>query len=184
MLRATIPYSRAAALLRRGRLLALLMAGLASGAHAASFSDVFPGARSMGMGQAYTSVADDLSAMWVNPGGLAGTDFTAIGGSVGRMFGDHGPLAFYAANYARPFPLREESVVGSGYFALRESAGSRNKGGDRDSFYLHYSEPVKLPQLYLTRPLKAGANLKVVAIDGGSKGAKTTLGLDAGVLAE
>ncbi len=159
--------------------LGLLLFGLAAPAFATSFSDVFPGAKPMGMGMAYTAVADDMSAMWFNPGGLAGSDFTQMSLSAGRMFSPRGPLAFYAANYARPFPLRQDSVIGAGYFLLREA-----NGGDRDQFVLHYSEPVKLPQLYLTRPLKAGANFKILQIDGGTKGKKSAVAVDAGVVAE
>lgn len=143
------------------------------------FNDVIPGPKAMGMGTAYTAIADDPYAMFYNPGGLAGTDFTQLAGTAGRMFSPVGPLAFYGMAYARPFPLREDSVVGAGYLHLREA-----NGGDKDAFALHYSEPVKLPQLYLTRPLKVGANVKIVSLDGGSKGKKFGLGLDAGAVAE
>lgn len=157
----------------------LLSAWLAGDARATIFSDVLPGAKPMGMGMAYSAIADDPYALYFNPGGLAGTDFAQLGVTTGRMFSPIGPMSFTAAAYSRPFPLREESVVGSGYMHLRESGG-----GDKDEFLLHYSEPVKLPQLYLTRPLKAGANVKIVSIDGGKKGKKAGLGLDAGVVAE
>ncbi len=133
----------------------------------------------MGMGMAYTAVGDDPSAMYFNPGGLAGSDLTEFGGSVGRMYSPVGPLSFVTATYIRPLPLRPNSVVGASFMTLRE-----NNGGDKDQFLLHYSEPMKLPQLQLTRPAKLGANLKFINLDGGTKGEKFGLGLDLGAVLE
>lgn len=186
---------------------ALLLVFPAAPSFAVEFSDILPGAKAMGLGMAHTAIADDPYAMLFNPGGLAGTDFTSLSGSVGRMQSPVGPLSFYSMVYSRPLPLREDSVVGVSYFQLRESRTDRVRtanrsvavgtttvnvtdttllppGGDKDQFVLHYSEPVKLPQLYLTKPLKVGANVKIVSVDGGSKGKKIGLGLDAGALAE
>ena len=132
----------------------------------------------MSMG-AFTAVADDANAMFWNPGGLAGADFSAMSMNVGRMFSPVGPLGFVSGTYTRPFPLREASDVGVGFFVLNQAGGA-----SKTDIALHYSEAVPLPQFYLTRPLKAGANLKVISVDGGTKGKKNTLGLDAGAVAE
>ena len=160
-------------------LLALLLAAWPAGpAGAVIFNDILPGARPMSMG-AFTAVADDANAMFWNPGGLAGTDFTATSLSMGRMFSPIGPLGFVAGTYSRPFPLREASDVGAGFLSLSEAGGA-----SKDAFILHYSEAVPLPQFYLTRPLKAGVNAKIISTKGGAKGAKSTLGVDAGAVAE
>ena len=37
----------------------------------ASFLNIAPGARAIGMGSAFAAVADDVSAVYWNPGGLA-----------------------------------------------------------------------------------------------------------------
>ncbi|MBI4425241.1 MAG: hypothetical protein HY554_16040 [Elusimicrobia bacterium] len=162
------------------RILALLLTALLTRpANGAIFNDVVPGAKPMGMGMAYTAVADDPYAIFYNPGGLAGSDFPALSMTVGRMFSPVGPLGYTAASYTRPFPLRQDGVVGAAFLTLREGGG-----GAKDQFTFHYSEPVALPQLYLAKPLKVGVNAKIVSIDGGSKGAKRTLGADGGVLVE
>lgn len=51
--------------------LAALLAAPAMGAETAAFLRVQPGARPMGMGEAFTAVADDLNSMTTNPAGLA-----------------------------------------------------------------------------------------------------------------
>src|SRR6185312_10499950 len=41
------------------------------GTSGAAFLEIAPGARPVGMGQAYTGVADDIDAIYWNPAGLA-----------------------------------------------------------------------------------------------------------------
>ncbi|MCX5788780.1 MAG: hypothetical protein NTX64_09800 [Elusimicrobia bacterium] len=104
--------------------LALLLAAWSAGpARAVIFNDILPGARPMSMG-AFTAVADDANAMFWNPGGLAGTDFSAMSMNVGRMFSPVGPLGFVSGTYTRPFPLREASDVGVGFFVLNQAGGA------------------------------------------------------------
>ena len=51
--------------------LLLLLASPALGAETAAFLDIGPGARAIGLGGAYTALADDSDAMYWNPAGLA-----------------------------------------------------------------------------------------------------------------
>ncbi|MBI4386107.1 MAG: hypothetical protein HY551_01870 [Elusimicrobia bacterium] len=149
---------------------------LNSVARAANFSDVLPGARPMGMGMAYTAISDEPFGLFYNPAGAAGGDFTQLGAALGRMFSPVGPLSTFALAYTRPFTLRANSNVGAGFFNQRQ-----NNAGDRDVFLMHYSEAFRLPELALVRPLKAGANLKILSVDA-AKGVKQGLGLDVGAL--
>lgn len=55
----------------RPLLLALLLAAPAGAAETAAFLDVGPGARAVGLGGAYTALADDSDALYWNPAGLA-----------------------------------------------------------------------------------------------------------------
>ncbi|MBI3549320.1 MAG: hypothetical protein HY078_09800 [Elusimicrobia bacterium] len=164
-------------------LLLAFAAGLAPRpARAAYFNDVLPGARPMGMGYAYSAIAEGPYAMYFNPAGLAATEFTELGGSIGRMLSPQGPLAFESIVYTRPFPLRPNSTLGVAFYDQRQ-----NGGGDKDEFLFHFSQAFRLqellPDLYLTRPLKVGANAKILSVDG-PKGHKLGLGLDGGALVE
>lgn len=143
---------------------------------AADFSDVLPGAKAMGMGNAFSAVADDPSALFYNPAGTANTPYIQAGTSVGRMLSPVGPLSFAALTYLRPFEPIATASMGLGYYVGRQA-----EGGDKDVFLFHYSQELRLPKLPLVKPLKVGANFKFVNIDRrgpGSFGA----GFDAGVL--
>lgn len=163
----------------------LLHAGAARGA---VLNDFLPGARPMGMGMAYTAVAEGPEAMFFNPAGLAGSDFTQIGGGMGRLSSDLGPLSFYDSAYTRPLPILPGSTVGAGFFSLRESdnATPESRGPDKDAFLLHFSYPLRLPQVFLRHPLKLGGNFKFLGVDTGTPGSKQKmgLGLDAGALVD
>jgi hypothetical protein len=52
-------------------LAAVLLASPALGAETAAFLDIGPGARAIGLGGAYTALADDADAVYWNPAGLA-----------------------------------------------------------------------------------------------------------------
>ncbi|MEK7744657.1 MAG: hypothetical protein AAB578_09755, partial [Elusimicrobiota bacterium] len=168
--------------------LAAALAGLlcAGQARGAVFNDFLPGARPMGMGMAYTAVAEGTDAMFFNPAGLAGADFTQAGGGMGRMASDLGPLSFYDAAYSRPLPILPGSTVGAGFFSVRQSdtVNPGSRGPDKDAFLLHFSYPLRLPQVFLRHPLKLGGNVKFLSVDTGTPDSKQKfgLGLDAGAL--
>lgn len=154
-------------------------------AQAAVFNDVMPGARAMGMGMAYTAVSDDPYGMFFNPAGPAGSTDIQLAGTVGRMVSPVGPLALTAAAFMRPFPLlRANSYVGAAFLSERQL-----NAGDKDEFFIHYSEPFRysdlaaklpyVPALDFLRPIKTGANVKIVNVKT-SKGRKIGLGGDVG----
>jgi len=152
----------------------------ASAADAAIFSDLLPGARPMGMGMAYTAVAEGADAMFYNPAGTAQGDFPVLGGSFGRSPTAVGMLSMQSLAYARPLPVLPGATVGAGFFGVHQA-----NSGDKNEFLLHFSHALRLPQFYLSRPLKVGGNFKFehVAKDAAS-GHRLTVGLDGGALLE
>ncbi|MDD5656391.1 MAG: hypothetical protein PHF00_03955 [Elusimicrobia bacterium] len=158
----------------------VIFAGLALlasvGVRAAGFADFLPGAKAMGMGMAFSAVADDPYAMFFNPAGTANTPYAQAGGSFGRMQSPVGTLSFAALTYLRPFEPINTATVGAGYYA-----GRQTNGGDKDSFLLHYAQELRIPRLPLAKPLRVGGNFKFVNVDQGrgSFGA----GFDGGILA-
>ncbi|MFA6030233.1 MAG: hypothetical protein WC969_10290 [Elusimicrobiota bacterium] len=157
-------------------LLAFLLAP--SAARAAMFNDVVPGARPMGMGYAYTAVAEGPEAMYFNPAGLAGSDYTQVHGGVARMHSPVGMLTLETATYTRPLPILPGSTVGASFTNLRQ-----NNGGDKDAFLLHFSHQIRVPQLYLKMPLKLGANVRFVNVSKDpSSPSKFGPGIDFGAL--
>ncbi|MFH2202392.1 MAG: hypothetical protein ABIJ96_04715 [Elusimicrobiota bacterium] len=150
------------------------------GAVASGLSDVLPGARPASMGMAYTAVADDMYGMFYNPAGLAGSGFTQVGSSIGRMISPEGLVSFVAGAYNRPFPILPGSTVGAGFFSIQQGGTE----AERNEVLLHFSHSIRLPQIRLSRPLKYGGNIKVrQAVPGREmKVNKVGLGLDAGAL--
>ena len=153
---------------------------LASQASAAIFNDVVPGARAMGMGMAYTAVAEGPDALFYNPGGLAGSDFTQVQGGVGRMISPVGLVAFETMAYTRSVPVVPGATIGAGFFSLRQ-----NSGGDKDAFLFHGSYQMAFPQVYINKPVKFGGNFKIVDVDPGQNtgySKKFGLALDGGAI--
>lgn len=77
-----------------------------AGDYAASFLEIGVGARSLGMGGAFCSIADDESAFYWNPAGLGFIDHITISGMYGSQFG---PLAnpfgqYHFLGYVQPLP--------------------------------------------------------------------------------
>lgn len=148
-----------------------------SAARAADFADVLPGAKAMGMGTAFSAVADDPNAMFYNPAGTANAPYAQAGASAGRMLSPVGTLSFASLTYLRPFEPIATASLGAAYYA-----GRQTNGGDKDVFLFHYAQELRVPRLDLSRPLKVGGNFKFVNIDRtgpGSFGA----GFDAGLIA-
>jgi len=75
-------------------------------AHAAGFQIPEMGVKAMGMGHAFTAVADDPTANWFNPAGLAFQEGHAVTvGGVGIM-----PTVDFAANASNPSPTATSSA--------------------------------------------------------------------------
>ncbi|MBI3289090.1 MAG: hypothetical protein HYZ74_06200 [Elusimicrobia bacterium] len=158
-------------------LLALALAVPRAGAVA--YHDVIPGARGMGMGHAFSAIADDAYAMFYNPAGTANMAYTQAGGTMGRMLSPKGPLFFSAATYLRPYEPINTATIGVAYYLERQ----RN-GGDIDSLMFNYGQEFKPRAIPLSKPLKVGANVKIVNSDpGDGNKSKFGLGFDAGVIA-
>lgn len=158
-------------------LLALALA--APDAGAVAFNDVRPGARAMGMGTAFSAIADDAFGMFYNPAGSANTPFVQGAGTLGRAFSPKGPLSFASGAYLRPYEQINTATVGAAYYLERQ----RN-GGDVDVLMGNYSQEYKVRELPLSKPLKVGANVKIVNSDAGDGSkSKFGLGFDVGAIA-
>ncbi len=79
---------------------------LRAGQYGASFLEIGVGARALGMGGAYVSVADDGTAFYWNPAGLAFSEKNQISGMYGPQFGSiEEPLGnFHYLGYAQRLP--------------------------------------------------------------------------------
>ncbi|OGS35919.1 MAG: hypothetical protein A2506_05170, partial [Elusimicrobia bacterium RIFOXYD12_FULL_66_9] len=163
------------------RLLSLLLAAaaFAAPAGAVGFNDVLPDARAMGMGHAFSAIADDAYGMFYNPAGSANTPYTQAGGSLGRILSPIGTLTHASGAYVRPYEPINTATIGTGYSMIRQS-----NGGDMDTVLFNFAQEIKVLQLPLSKPLKVGGNFKFVNVDRGrAKGGKFGLGFDAGALA-
>jgi phage tail protein X len=157
---------------------ALLALCLAAPAGAVNFNEVLPGARALGMGGAFASIADDLSAPFYNPAGTANTPYISAGGSLGRFLSPTGTLSNMSMTYLRPYEQINTATVGAAYYA-----GRQVNGGDKDVMLFNYAQEYRVRDVPLSKPLKLGANLKFVNVDKGAAGGKFGLGFDAGAMA-
>ncbi|MBN2028790.1 hypothetical protein JW824_00960 [bacterium] len=89
-----------------------------AGEYAASFLDIGVGARALGMGGAFCSIADDESAFYWNPAGLGFVDRIHISGMYGPQFGTlRNPLGhFHFMGYIQP--LRGKAVASFNWIRL------------------------------------------------------------------
>ncbi|MFA6092002.1 MAG: hypothetical protein WCU88_05210 [Elusimicrobiota bacterium] len=164
----------------KGMIAGLIFGALCAGsARAAMFNDVVPGARAMGMGMAYTAIAEGPEALFFNPAGLAASDYAQAQGGLGRMISPVGLLTYETMAYTRPLPMYPGATVGTAFMNLRQGGS----GGDKDVFLLHGSYPIRVPQLYLKMPVKLGANLRFINVSKAPGAAsKFGPGIDAGAL--
>lgn len=147
-------------------------------ARAADYYDFQPGAKAMGMGMAFSAVADDPYAMFFNPAGTANTPYSQTSTSLGRMLSPVGTMSFGALAYVRPYERINTATVGAAYHAARQTGG-----GDKDAFLFHFAREYRVPRVPLSKPVKVGANFKFVHAEGAG-GAGFGMGFDAGVLAK
>jgi hypothetical protein len=79
---------------------------VSAGQYAASFLEIGVGARALGMGGAFCSLADDGQGFYWNPAGMALLKRPRLSGMYGPQFGTLGdPLArFHFIGYAQPLP--------------------------------------------------------------------------------
>ncbi|MHB2026012.1 MAG: hypothetical protein ACYCPQ_05175 [Elusimicrobiota bacterium] len=162
-----------------GLLLAIFCAGSAH-AWGADFYDALPDARAMGMGMAYTAIADDPFGIFFNPAGMADSAYTQTAMDVGRIDSPDGALSLGSMAYFRPFAPVNTATVGMVYYGERQ-----NGGGSADNVAFNYSQLVKAPWLYLSKPLKIGGNFRILSVSPNqSAGSHIGLGLDGGIIAD
>lgn len=163
------------------RFFALLaaLAFAAAPAGAVAFNDVLPGARAMGMGNAFGAVADDAFGMWYNPAGTANAPYTQAAGTLGRLQSPRGTLTQVSGAYVRPYEPINTATIGASYDLERQQ-----NSGDMDTLLFNFAREYKFRDVPLSKPLKIGANFKFVNVDKGrAGGSKFGLGFDAGALA-
>jgi len=95
-------------------LLILISLNLSAGRYAGDFIKIGSGVRSLGMGGAFTSVADDCSAFFWNPAGLAQLDHMQIGLMRAYLYKD---LAFYD-DFSLCQPLPNNITIGINWTRL------------------------------------------------------------------
>jgi hypothetical protein len=156
--------------------LCLVLLSLPAPAFARNANDFMPGAKALGMGFSYAAIADDPYALWFNPAAMANTPYIQGSGSLARFQSPTGTLTSVAAGYVRPYEPINTATVGAGYHLSRQV-----RGLDKDEFLVHYSQELKTPaQLPLTKPMRAGANAKIINEEGPG-GAHLGLGVDGSV---
>lgn len=98
-MRKTGPFSRTLTWFAGVALLACVTCNdaLAVGETGAQFLKIGVGVRSMAMGEAYSAIADDASAVYWNPAGLARQDATSVLATYGMWFEDMGHHTFAVA---------------------------------------------------------------------------------------
>lgn len=107
-------------------LLALLSTDLMAGEGAGAFLRLGLGARSRGMGGAYTAIADNSSAAYYNPAGLAFLENREVNLTYSLMSFDR---IFNSAGFSRPLPPSAGFSIGILQSGFAES-DARSSGGD------------------------------------------------------
>ena len=130
-----------------------------------------PGVRAAGMGGAFTAVADDASAAYWNPAGLATAGFFSL--VVDRNAGNRGSSASLIAIGTPPL----------GFSYYRTATGDRSNG--RNSLIAHHAGVTVLQSL--GGRLTVGGTLKLVhgnvRSGSGAEGSTTKFDMDLGVMA-
>ncbi|MFH1620146.1 MAG: PorV/PorQ family protein [bacterium] len=127
----------------------------------AAFLKIPVGARAVGMGNAFTAKADDMTAIYWNPGGLAALSSREAGGTHTELYQD---MKYDFAGYAHP--LSAGTLAGS--FARLSSGNMEGRGeaGEKLSdftasdmvFSLAFARKMHLAGL----PIGAGASAKFI----------------------
>jgi len=118
----------------------------------ADFEDLGVGARPIGMGNAYTALADDVNAIYYNPAGLAQLDESQFTSGYGKLYwglDDGSSLGSGFVGYAHP--LYHWGTLGVGWLNFGLQGLYRE-----NSFILSYGNTLK-------KKLLAGLNLKLLS---------------------
>lgn len=108
--------------------LALLLAApvVASAAETAAFLKLSPGARPIGLGEAFAAVADDLSAQSLNPGGLAQLSAREVGFSHSELLAE---TKLDSVGYAHPLSASRGTLAASLLRLSHGAIASRDENG-------------------------------------------------------
>jgi hypothetical protein len=101
----------------------------------ASFNIINPSARSLGMGNSFVAVADDINSIYSNPAGLGNLKSWEVLTSYSKLYWGISNLAESFIGVGVPF--KEYGSVGVGWYNFNESLYNENV------FYLVYAYPIK-----------------------------------------
>lgn len=141
---------------RRAGLAAAAWLALAAAPAEAAFESLGSGARAVGMGDAFTAVADDVHAHYYNPAGLAGLDRPQFSAAYSRLhagLSDGSELSVSQLAYAQPLRRGAAGTLAAAWHELK-LAGLY---GER-SLYLSYGR--RLVESERLGSLSAGVSLK------------------------
>ncbi|MBI2787149.1 MAG: PorV/PorQ family protein [Elusimicrobia bacterium] len=118
----------------------LALSGAARGAETASYLDIGVGARGLGMGGAYTALADDAHAVYWNPAGLARLEKREVAASHSELGGStrHDFLA-YAHPTSGAVLAGALTYLNQGRIAGRDAAGRPTGGYDASDAALAFA---------------------------------------------
>lgn len=153
--------------------LAAILIFISINLHSKDFRYTYPGMRANAMGSAFSSVADDIYAIFYNPAGLNMIKDWQTGFTLNRKLSDKN-LGEFTLSYIRPIPELKNGVFGFGFDAIRQSTK-----GKMDNYLLSYSNEVVLK--YLQLPILYGGNLRITSIRYPYK-SHLGIGFDAGIL--
>jgi len=174
----------------------LLIAGLAGSARAQSEAGaqsllIAPGARSDGMGRAFTAIANDANAVWWNPGGMA----FARGHDASFMYTQLVPDLADDVNYSYLAYVQHVEGWGGiggsvGYLSYGKSLATDEFGNDIGEFTSYEIAPTIAYGTEIVSNFGVGVSLKLVRVDlapafvslDGRAGRGTTFAADIGGL--
>ncbi|MBN3033718.1 MAG: S-layer homology domain-containing protein [Candidatus Saganbacteria bacterium] len=164
-----------------------------AGADTGTLSDpmtIGVGARPLGMGKAYTAVAEDGDAIFTNPAGLARSASPKLTSMYASLMGD---VSYVVVGGV--YPYGEKSAIGAGYIGsaldgipLTDASGASLGSGRWGSNVMFLSYGTYLNELgiiKLDQDILIGANLKYFSLSGGggsNEANGTGYDLDLGVL--
>jgi hypothetical protein len=150
-----------------------------------------PSARSEGMGRAYVAIADDATASWWNPAGLAFLSNRYISAMHTKLAPGLADDVYYEylayAQSTKDWGGLAASLV---YLTYGDILGTDTEGRETGTFTSYEISPSVAYGTAIARNLAVGVNLKVIhvnyapswAVQEGKAGKGTTFGADIGVL--
>jgi len=149
----------------------LLIAGLAGSAQAQSEAGaqsllIAPGARSDGMGRAFVAVADDASAVWWNPGGMAFAQGHDLSFNYYQLVPDLADdVNFSYLTYVQHVEGWGGIGGSLGYLSYGKSQATDEDGNDIGEFTSYEIAPTLAYGTEVVSNLGIGVSLKLVRVD-------------------